>query len=162
LQLEHVKYGGNVFEGSKLGDGILKTIETPYGALSGVICWDTDFIGNVAQAGRNGADILLSPAHDWPAITPLHGQMTAFRAIENGVTVIRQADLGFSVVSDPYGRALAAMNHYSAADRTMVAQVPIHGVRTMYSVIGDVFGWLSVVGFVAMTLWAVIRWRRGL
>jgi apolipoprotein N-acyltransferase len=48
--LEHVKYGGNVFEGSKLGDGILKTIETPYGTLSGVICWDTDFIGNVAQA----------------------------------------------------------------------------------------------------------------
>jgi apolipoprotein N-acyltransferase len=84
--LEHVKYGGNVFEGSKLGDGILKVIETPYGSLSGVICWDTDFIGNVAQAGRNGTDILLSPAHDWLAIDPMHGQMTAFRAIENGIT----------------------------------------------------------------------------
>lgn len=160
--MEHVKYGGNVFEGSKLGDGILKTIETPYGTLSGVICWDTDFIGNVAQAGRNGTDILLSPAHDWPEITPMHGQMTAFRAIENGVTVIRQADWGFSVVTDPYGRTLAAMNHYAADDRTMVAQVPTQGVRTLYSIIGDLFGWLSVVGFVAITIWAVIRWRKGL
>jgi apolipoprotein N-acyltransferase len=160
--MEHVKYGGNVFESSKLGDGILKTIETPYGTLSGVICWDTDFIGNVAQSGRNGTDILLSPAHDWTEITPMHGQMTIFRAIENGITVVRHADLGFSVVTDPYGRTLATMNHYTADDRTMVAQVPIQGVRTIYSVIGDSFGWLAVVGFVAVTVWAIIRWRREL
>lgn len=160
--LEHVKYGGNVFEGSKLGDGILKTVKTPYGTLSGVICWDTDFISTVAQAGRNGTDILFSPAHDWRAIDPAHGQMTAFRAIENGVTVIRQADGGFSLISDPYGRTLAAMDHYTADNRTMIAQIPIHGVHTIYSVIGDLFGWLAVAGFVAVTVWAVIRWRRGL
>jgi apolipoprotein N-acyltransferase len=160
--MEHVKYGGNIFEGSKLGDGILKTIETPYGTLSGVICWDTDFISNIAQTGRNGTDILLSPAHDWREVDPIHGQMTAFRAIENGITVIRQADLGFSVITDPFGRTLAAMDHYTASDRTMVAQVPIKGVRTIYSVIGDLFGWLSVVGFIVVTIWAIIRWRRGL
>lgn len=160
--MEHIKYGGNIFEGSKLGDGILKTIETPYGTLSGVICWDTDFINNIAQSGSNGTDILLSPAHDWREINPIHGQMTAFRAIENGITVIRQANLGFSVVTDPYGRTLAAMDHYTASDRTMVAQVPTKGVRTIYSVIGDLFGWLSAIGFVAITIWAVIRWRKGL
>lgn len=160
--MEHIKYGGNIFEGSKLGDGILKTIETPYGTLSGVICWDTDFISNIAQSGRNGTDILLSPAHDWREIAPIHGQMTAFRAIENGITVIRQADLGFSIVTDPYGRTLAAMDHFAASDRTMVTQVPTKGVRTIYSVIGDLFGWLSAVGFAAVAIWAVIRWRRGL
>ncbi len=161
LALEHVKYGGNVFEGSKLGDGILKVIETPYGSLSGVICWDTDFIGNIAQAGRNGTDILLSPAHDWRAIDPMHGQMTAFRAIENGITVIRLADLGFSLVTDPYGRTLAVMDHYTADDRTMIAQVPTHGVRTIYSIIGDLFGWLSVAGFAAVAVWGIINWRKG-
>jgi apolipoprotein N-acyltransferase len=88
--------------------------------------------------------------------------MTAFRAIENGITVIRQADLGFSIVTDPYGRTLAAMDHFAASDRTMVAQVPTKGVRTIYSVIGDLFGWLSAVGFAAVAIWAVIRWRRGL
>lgn len=158
--LEHIKYGGNVFEGSLLGDGILRTVETPYGTLSGVICWDTDFIVNIAQAGRNGTDILLSPAHDWREISPLHGQMTVFRAIENGISVVRQSDLGFSIISDPYGRTLAAMDHYTASDRTMVAQVPVRGVRTIYSIIGDLFGWMCVAGFVAITIWAIIRWRR--
>ena len=160
--MEHVKYGGNMFEGSKLGDGILRTTETPYGTLSGVICWDTDFINRIAQSGRNGTDILLSPAHDWREINPVHGQMSAFRAIENGVTVIRHADLGLSVVTDPYGRTLAAMDHHATADRTMVAQVPTHGVRTIYSTIGDLFGWLSAGGFVAVAIWSVIRRRRGL
>lgn len=155
--LEHVKFGGNIFEGSKKGDGVLKTVETPHGTLSGVICWDTDFIRNIAQAGRNGTDILLSPAHDWQAIDPLHGQMTTFRAIENGMSVIRHADLGWSVITDPYGRTLASMDHFTAGDRTMVAQVPTAGVRTIYSVIGDVFGWGAVVGLFVV---AAMAWRR--
>ncbi len=158
--LEHVKYGGNIFEGSKLGDGILKTIETPYGTLSGVVCWDTDFIDKIGQAGRNGTDILLSPAHDWPEIDPLHGQMTAFRAIENGITVVRQSDEGFSVVTDPYGRTLAAMDHYTATDRTMVAQVPVKGVRTVYSLIGNLFGWLAVAGFLIIVFSVILKFRK--
>ena len=155
--LEHVKYGGNIFEGSKQGDGVLQTVSTPYGTLSGAICWDTDFIKNIAQAGRNGTDILLSPAHDWKALDPLHGQMSAFRAIENGITVIRQADKGLSLISDPYGRTLATTDHFTSDDHTMVAQVPVKGVRTVYSIIGDLFGWLFVGGFVVMTILVVIR-----
>lgn len=157
--MEHTKYGGNIFEGSKLGDGLLQTVKTPYGMLSGVICWDTDFIGNIAQAGRNGTDILLSPSHDWREIDPIHGQMTAFRAIENGITLVRHADLGLSIVTDPYGRTLAAMDHFTASDRTMVAQVPTKGVKTIYSVIGDLFGWLSVLGLAAVVIYTFISWR---
>lgn len=158
LALEHVKYGGNVFEGSKKGDGVLRTVETPYGTLSGVICWDTDFIRTIAQAGRNGTDILLSPAHDWRELDPLHGEMTAFRAIENGITVVRQADLGWSVVTDPYGRTLASMDHFRTTDRTMIAQVPVRGVRTVYAMIGDLFAWLAVAGLALVAAWA---WRPG-
>jgi apolipoprotein N-acyltransferase len=160
--MEHIKYGGNVFEGSKLGDGILRTVRTPYGTLSGVICWDTDFIRNVAQSGRNGTDILLSPSHDWRDIDPIHGQMTAFRAIENGISLVRHADLGLSIVTDPYGRTLAAMDHFTASDRTMVVQVPTKGVHTIYSIIGDLFGWLSALGFAAIIIYTFIGRRRGL
>jgi len=114
IVLEHVKYGGNMLEGSLLGDGVLRTIETPYGTLSGIICWDTDFPGIVRQAGRNGTDILLSPAHDWPEIDPIHAQMAVFRAIENGISVVRQADQGRSITVAPYGRVLAKMDHFTA------------------------------------------------
>jgi apolipoprotein N-acyltransferase len=160
IVLEHLKYGGNLVEGSRPGDGVLRTFKSPFGTISGVICWDADFPTTVRQAGRNGTDILLVPSNDWREVDPTHTQMAVFRAIENGVSLVRQASNGLSVVTDPYGRVLAAMDHFTASERVMVAQVPTQGVPTVYSVIGDLFGWLAVVGFVGIVIWAVVRWRR--
>jgi apolipoprotein N-acyltransferase len=160
IVLEHYKYGGNLIEGFQPGDGVLRTVETPYGTLSGVICWDTDIPGTVRQAGRNGTDILLSPSLEYRAVDPIHAQMAVFRAIENGVSVVRQADNGLSIVTDPYGRTLATMDHFTASEWVMVAQVPTQGVFTVYSVIGDLFAWLCVLGFLAMVVWGVVRWLK--
>jgi apolipoprotein N-acyltransferase len=158
--LEHLKYGGQSVEGFQPGDGILRTVETPFGTLSGIICWDTNFHAPVRQAGRNGTDILLSPSFEFRAISPMHAQMAVFRAIENGVSIVRQADNGLSIVTDPYGRTLAAVDHFAASERVMVAQVPTKGVFTLYSVIGDLFGWLAVAGSVGLAIWAVVRGRK--
>jgi len=54
-------------------------------------------------------------------IDSIHGLMSAFLTIENGITIIRQADQGFSLVTDPFGRTLAAMVRYTSNDLTMVA-----------------------------------------
>jgi apolipoprotein N-acyltransferase len=160
IVLEHYKFGGQRFEGFKGGDGVLRTVETPFGTLSGVICWDTDFPETIIQAGRNGTDILLSPSLDYRAIDPMHAYMAIYRAIENGVAVVRQSDNGLSVVADPYGRVLAAVDHFTASERVTVAQVPAKaGVFTIYSVIGDLFGWLTVVGLMVFAVWAV-AWGR--
>jgi apolipoprotein N-acyltransferase len=70
------------------------------------------------------------------------------------------ANYGLSIATDPYGRVLAAMDHFTASNRVLVAQVPNQGVSTIYSVIGDLFGWLTVIGFVGMVVWAVVRRRR--
>jgi len=158
--LEHYKYGGQSVEGFKPGDGILRTAETPFGTISGVICWDTNFHASVLQAGRNGTDILLSPSLEFRAISPMHAQMATFRAIENGVSLVRQADNGLSIVTDPYGRPLAAMDHFTTEERVMVAQVPSKNVFTLYSVVGDLFGWWAVAGFVVVAAVGTIRGRR--
>jgi len=142
------------------GDGILRTAETPFGTISGVICWDTNFHAVVHQAGRNGTDILLSPSLEFRAIDPMHAQMATFRAIENGVSIVRQADNGLSIATDPFGRTLAAVDHFATDDRVMVAQVPSKGVFTLYSVIGDLFGWLAVAGFVVITIVGIVQWRK--
>ena len=68
------------------------------------------------------------------------------------------ADQGLSIVADPYGRTLAAMDHFRATERVMVAQVPLRGVATVYARIGDLCGWLSVLG---LALLAILGWRRG-
>ena len=160
MVLEHYKYGGVGFEGNRInGDGILHTAQTPYGVISGVICWDTDIPATVLQAGRNGTDILLSPSLEFRDFDPIHAHMAIMRAIENGVSVVRVADIGLSVVVDPYGRTLAAMDHFTVGERTIVAQVPTKGVWTLYPHLGDLFAWLSMAGFIGVTIWAIVRSR---
>jgi apolipoprotein N-acyltransferase len=159
--LEHFKYGDQISEGFKPGDAILRPFETPFGTVSGVVCNDTNHQEVIAQAGRNGSDILLSPSMEFPGIVPMHANMAAYRAVENGVTVVRQADNGLSVVVDPYGRTLAAVNHFSTDERVTVAQVPANsGVFTLYPLVGDLFAWLAMAGFVILIVYAFLQRRR--
>jgi apolipoprotein N-acyltransferase len=158
--LEHLKYGNAVDEGLQPGDGVYQTIETPFGTLSGVVCNDADHQEVVAQAGRNGTDILLIPLLEYRGLNPLHSHMTIYRAIENGVVVVRQSDNGPSLVADPYGRVLASMDYFSSSERVMVAQVPSYNVPTLYSYTPDLFAWLAIAGFVALVVVAVVQRQR--
>jgi len=160
LVLDHVKYGGNFLEGTLLGNGQLQTVSTPFGLLAGVICWDADFVVNLRQAGRTGVDLLLIGANDWQAVNATHAQMAVFRAIENGTAILRQTSNGTSLAADPYGRVLTMMDHFTTTERVLIAQLPVHGhVPTLYSVIGDLFGWITVVGFLSLWLWAIVAGR---
>ena len=46
-------------------DDIIPVIETPYGKISMVICYDADFNPFLKQTGEKGTDILLVPSADW-------------------------------------------------------------------------------------------------
>lgn len=144
------------------GEFALQTAETPYGTLTGVVCWDADFPMTMKQSGEQKADILLVSTGDpgGPTST-LHAQQHIFRAIENGVSLVRhEYDDGFSVAADPYGRILAMVDVSTAAERVMVVQVPTRGVFTLYPIIGDLFGWLAVAGFVFIAGWANLHRRK--
>jgi len=161
IVMEHLKFGGQAIEGFKPGDKILRTVETPYGTLSGIICWDSFFPKPVLQAGRNGTDILLTNSLEFRAIVPMHAQITTFRSIENGVSLVRVADNGISFATDPYGRTVASVDFFHTSERVMVAQVPAYHVTTLYALVGDLFGWLAVAGFAVIIVSGVIRARRG-
>ena len=133
-------------------DGKLRSLDTPYGRMSSVICFDADFPQLLAQAGALGADVVLDPSNDWRAIDPWHTQMASFRAIEQGFNLVRHTSQGLAAAYDYQGHRLAAMDHYQATDQTLVAQVPTKGVRTIYSRLGDWFAWLCMVGLVGMII----------
>lgn len=160
IVLEHLKFGGQAIEGFKPGDGILRVVKTPDATLSGIICWDTFFQRPVLQAGRNGTDILLTTSFEFRAIVPMHAQITTFRSIENGVSLVRVADNGISFATDPYGRTVASVDFFTTSERVMIAQVPAYHVTTLYSIIGDLFGWLSVAGLLGMSVWSLALSRR--
>lgn len=160
IVINHIKYGGNFMEGTLAGDQTLQVVDTPFGTLSGVICWDADFPAVIRQAGQADVDILLVPSRDWAEITPLHGEMATFRAIENGLTVVRQADQGLSLIVDPFGRRLTAADHFAPGGQTMTAAVPIRSTATVYTWAGEWLGILSVAGTVVLTGWALVRRRQ--
>ncbi|HLX10321.1 MAG TPA: nitrilase-related carbon-nitrogen hydrolase [Thermoanaerobaculia bacterium] len=125
-------------------DGRLRTLDTPLGRLSTAICFDMDFPELLRQAGRAGAQVVLVPASDWPAIDPWHAQMAAFRAIEEGFSMVRQTHNGLSLAVDYQGHVLAHEDDLESASRSMVAEVPVAGARTPYALLGDLFAWCAV------------------
>ena len=160
IVLEHIKYGGNLLEGTLKGSGEIQVVETPYGNLAGIICWDTNYPNIVRQVGQQQANILLSPSKEWDGINPMHAEMAVFRAIENGVAVIRQTDEGLSIVVDGYGRTLASGEGLAADGNYLLVAVPTSSPTTLYAVIGDVVGIAATVGLVVLAVYALFMARR--
>lgn len=138
-------------------DGRIKVVDSPFGRIGGVICFDMDFPNLLAQAGRQEVDLLLVPSNDWQAIDPWHTHMARFRAVEQGFNMVRQVNHGLSVATDYQGRVLARMDHFTSNDRILMAQVPTRGVRTFYSRTGDSFAWLCAASLLAAVL---VVWRK--
>ncbi len=127
------------------GDGIIKYTDTPYGRISSIICFDGDFPQYVRQAGQNKVDILLVPSSDWEAIDPIHSEMATFRGIENGCSVVRQVQKGLSLSSDYLGNTISSMDYFTTDDKVLISNVPVRGVKTIYSYIGDLFSWICII-----------------
>lgn len=154
--LSHIKYGGNAFEGSVRGDGRLQVVETPFGRLSVVICWDADFPDVIRQAGELGVDLMVIPANDWFEVRRIHSEMSVVRAIENGMAVFRQTGSGVSLAADAFGRQLSRVDSFVASDRAPGEQrvaLPVGAVSTLYPTIGGAFGLVAGAATVLLLLW---------
>jgi apolipoprotein N-acyltransferase len=140
------------------GDGHLPVATTELGRMATSICFEADFPEFVRPIGSARADLWILPANDWAAIKRTHFEMAAFRAIENGTPILRAASSGISGVFDPLGRVLGLTDHFSGPP-TMVSEVPVGGVATVYARTGDLFAWLCVAGCVAAGLVALTAGR---
>ena len=138
------------------GDGRLPMVATPHGRVTTAICYDLDFPWLIRQAGQGHADLLLAPASDWREIGELHHVSAVFRAVENGVTLVRATRWGWSAIVDACGRDLGRLDHFAVSERVLIAEAPVAGRRTFYARIGDAWAWLCVAGFVGITIWAIL------
>jgi apolipoprotein N-acyltransferase len=142
------------------GPGVIPTVDTPYGRLATVICFDADFPALIRQAGQARADILIAPSNDWQPVDVMHARAATFRAVENGFALVRPTGNGLSIAVDSLGRQLATADYYATDRLTMVANLPTRGTATIYARIGDSLAYLCVVGLVALMSLAFVRRRR--
>jgi apolipoprotein N-acyltransferase len=137
----------------KKGPEVIQTAATPYGRIGISICRDMSFPPYIRQAGKNNVDIMLGPSYDFPKST---SPSYALRAIENGFSFVRPVYNGISFAVDYEGKILAQMDSDKTENGIMYADVPGKGVKTIYSIIGDLLGWLCVLGFVAFVVMSII------
>ena len=137
-------------------DGI-PVVATDTGRMAAAICFEADFPDFIRQAGQNDADLLILPVNEWKSIKNIHFHMHVFRAIENGVPLVRAAASGLSAAIDPWGRVLSMSDFYADGDRTMTAQLPMGRIATLYARTGDWFSWLCVTGLAALLAVAIIN-----
>ena len=148
-------------DGHKPGPGDIPTVDTPYGRLATIICQDDFFPGLVRQAGAAEVDILLVPSADWDSIAAWHGQQTPFRAVENGMAIVRPTRQGISLATDGQGRLLGHKADYFVSDeQDLVVSVPTRGNDTWYAAVGDVFAYASGVGLLVLAGLALRPRRR--
>lgn len=127
------------------------------GSVGGAICYDYDFPSLALANGRNGVDLVALPSSDWRGIDPIHTQMAALRAIENGHSIVRSTRFGLSAGIDPWGRLRGWASHFESEERVLIVRLPRRGVTTVYATLGDWFPLLCFAGTLALVVVAVRR-----
>ena len=117
--------------------------------VGGAICYDYDFPYLARRNKDAGADIVALPSSDWRGIDPLHTKMAACRAIEQGHSILRSTRFGLSAAITPYGEMTSKMSSFNQNDKIMMAHLPAKGIRTFYSMAGDIVVYGSI-GYLLM------------
>ena len=76
----------------------------------------------------------------------MHTEISMFRAVENGCSMLRTTLEGLTMGADYHGRVLSQIDFYNTLNnRTIITELPVRGVKTIYSRAGDWFAWLCVI-----------------
>lgn len=138
------------------GKSPLKVADIRGTKVAAAICYDYDFPYLAKGYGELGADMVMLPSSDWRGIDPVHTEMAAFRAVEQGHSVLRSTRFGLSAAITPYGEMVSQMSSFDDNDKIMYSQLPTKGITTLYSIIQDSFVYLSI-GFLLFFMVITVR-----
>jgi apolipoprotein N-acyltransferase len=119
---------------------------------------DTDFLVNITNNGWFGES-----AAQWQ-----HGTTAIFRAVENGVPLLRCSNNGLTCWVDQFGRIRQVFRDANGTiygEGAMMAGIPLSATgtheRTFYTAHGDIFGWACVAWMVVLVGRKVVgRWGK--
>jgi apolipoprotein N-acyltransferase len=130
---------------SSLTPGTAKLTISGGGSPWGIaICKDMDFTSMSLGYGRLDAGLMLVPAWDFNVDRTWHGHMAIMRGVEGGFSVARAAKNGYLTLSDARGRVVSQTRSDSAPFATLLAEVPVGHVTTLFQRWGDWFAWVAV------------------
>jgi len=115
--------------------------------LSVAICYESVYPTLAREFVARGSELLVTITNDaWfkrSAAAFQHFDQGILRAVEEGRYVVRAANTGISGAVDPYGRVLARTDLF--VPTVITVDVRLNRSRTIYSQIGDVVVWVSLL-----------------
>ena len=138
--------------GFAAGPGAFPIFETPHARVGIGVCWDVHRLWIIRELARAGAELVLLPMDNDFEATPwfpaFHASDAVFRAAEHRLAFGLGTVNGLSLVIDPYGRITAegAINERGV----IVGETFIAPQRTLYTRLGDWFGWGMVLASLAL------------
>lgn len=137
-------------------------VETEYGKLGSVICFDSIYENTVRKSVIDGAQVLVVSTNDsWfsdSAALTMHRSQSVLRAVENGRWIIRAANTGISSVISPSGVVIGELG---ALQKGYVCRdIYARGFLTVYTRIGNVWVWSCMLGIAALAIASEIYNRR--
>jgi apolipoprotein N-acyltransferase len=128
--------------------------------LGVLICYEGIFPDAARAYKKNGANLLVNITNDaWFGKTSApyqHLSMTAMRAVENRLYLVRAANTGISAIIDPTGRILSQTGLFKRT--ALRGEVKFIDVHTLYEAYGDSFLFIGILILIAIHL---IQRRRG-
>jgi apolipoprotein N-acyltransferase len=149
-----VKGFGDLIPGSE------QTLFTVKGARLGIlICYESIFADFTRREVKSGANVLVNITNDaWYGESSAPYQvlaMAAMRSVETKVPMVRVANTGISAIIEPSGNITARTPLFKRG--TEIRDVAWRPVRTIYTIVGDLF---SEICFVLSLVGLIIAWRR--
>lgn len=122
-------------------------VKTPLGVLGPQICYDLAFEDGTRKITEQGAQLLIVPTLDpaeWGSLQHTqHSDMSAARAVESGLWLVRAASSGTSQVIDRLGGLRARL--WNGQEGTLVATAYLGGGGTFYTRCGWLIAPLMLV-----------------
>lgn len=137
-------------------------VDTPFGKVGGLICFDSIYERLTLDSVRDGATLLVLPTNDsWftdSAAAYMHHAQARLRAIESGRWILRSADTGISSVIDPRGHSYEELP--PLVEGVSIYTAYTSNARTVYSYIGNTLIYLMIAVLVALPaseIWILVK-----
>lgn len=132
---------------TSISRGTYPTVDTEFGRMGSIICYDMDFTDTARQLARRGAQLIAVPSADWPQIAAKHYTHSVFRALETGAAVAKSEYSIDSAIVDGFGRIAASTVTPSGSAAVLVADVPLRRGMPLATQLGDWVGWLCAASW---------------
>ena len=136
--------------------GVFPVYDTPLGKLASLICHDANYTDVARKLTARGAQIIAAPILEFGGFGEQYWTNALFRAVENRTAVVVTGVAHVAAIINPDGSLVALDTDSDGSRVTLVGDVALGSGPTPYTSLGDILGWISLVGFAFFVVYPMV------